>query len=188
MMHRIRTQLTPVQIGRYSRCYSRAPQIEVDDLCLPLSSPYTLSSLLPTVPSPLTNETLDKLHRLSALLPPSSSGTIVKDYEDSKHLEGLSELVQIVETVRSVDTSSLGLEPGQSIDARVRAKSIPIDLFESSSNAPTSDERYDQFELWKLAKRHQGRFFVAQMPDNVRTRKQPSSGIDHEDSQFEPID
>ncbi|GAA5884401.1 hypothetical protein JCM16303_003674 [Sporobolomyces ruberrimus] len=153
---------------------SSEPPLEVDSLCLPLASPYTLSSLLPppsSSTSPLTPETLSKLHTLSALLPPSPT--------TSTHLKGLSSLISIVENIRTIDTSSLNLKPGEMVDARIRVQDEeevePIDLFANQKGKPKEALEVDGETLLRGAERREGRFFVAQMPENVRRRKSSST-------------
>ena len=161
---------------RYSSSSSSScSPLEVDDLCLPLTSPYSLSSLLPSnsssSPSPLTPETLSKLHKLSALLPPDS-----QDPSTCSHLEGLDELISIVQAVRSVDTSSLGLKQGEMVDARIRAEPEPINFDQKSRGGrPVEELEVEGEVLLKGAERREGRFFVAQMPENVRRRKSTNS-------------
>ncbi|GAA5851804.1 hypothetical protein JCM3766R1_001468 [Sporobolomyces carnicolor] len=165
---------------------SSTRSVPVDDLCLPLSCPYSLESIAPPPSSQVVvNEaTLDKLHRLSALVRPSS--------QEDDYLEGFDELVSIVDRVKLVDTSSIG--PGM-VDARIRAlPPRPAPAPPSSSRPPpieTKRERQQQQReqeeeeedepeerltmisgerLLQGAKATRGRFFVARIPDNVRTR------------------
>ncbi|GAA5845014.1 hypothetical protein JCM5353_003395 [Sporobolomyces roseus] len=142
--------------------------IEVDSLCLPLTSPYTLSSLLPSSPSPLSSETLSKLHKLSALLPPSPA-----DPTTHSHLSGLDELISIVQRIREVDTSSLGLKEGEMVDARIRAEAEPIDLARKGRNKEELEVEGER--LLECAEKREGGYFVAQMPENVRRRKSRSA-------------
>ncbi|GAA5970218.1 hypothetical protein JCM3765_005376 [Sporobolomyces pararoseus] len=172
---------------RYSSSTSpstSSPLLEVDDLCLPLTSPYSLSSLLPpsssSSPSPLTPETLSKLHKLSALLPPDS-----QDPSTCSHLQGLDELISIVQAVREVDTSSLGLKKGELVDARIRAEPEPIDLEKAGGGRPVEELEVEGEVLLKGAERREGRFFVAQMPENVRRRKSTNSNSSAEESEGE---
>lgn len=168
--------LTPLRIrtlhsttSRFSSPTPPSPDsVPVDDLCLPLKPPYDISDYLPApsdTPS-LSRETLLKLHRLSALEPPSSEAAW-------KDLEDLNELVAIVQAVRGVDTSSLGLKPGEMVDARVRAEAEPVD-WEKKVDAlePVESGR----ELLKLAKKTEGGYFVAPKPENVKRRKSSSAG------------
>ncbi|GAA6023939.1 hypothetical protein JCM11491_000296 [Sporobolomyces phaffii] len=180
--------------GRVVRSYSAPRSIAVDDLCLPLSSPYALESLVPSAaaptaaaasPSPLSRETLAKLHRLSALVAPDPA-----DPTTESHLAGLSDLVAIVERVRTVDTSSLGrLGARRFVDARIRAEPDPIEFSNtaprrrSSSSSSVEELEVDGETLLAGAERSEGRFFVAQMPENVRTRKVASTPLEDDEGE-----
>ena len=122
----------------------------------------------------LDRATLLKLHRLAALEPPATE-------DEWAQLADLDELVAIVQAVRDVDTSVLGIAPGEMVDARVRAEPRPVDWSPSASaaqqgaaTAQDPPEARGQV-LLKLAKRTEGAYYVAPMPDNVRTRKRSSS-------------
>ncbi|GAA5904647.1 uncharacterized protein JCM6883_003854 [Sporobolomyces salmoneus] len=183
---RARRTVLPRTGIRYSSSRTPSSDIEVDELCLPLTSPYTLSSLLPpassSTPSPLSPETIAKLHKLSALLPPNP-----QDPSTSSHLAGLEELISIVQRVRDVDTSELGLKEGEMIDARIRAEPIPIDLMASRAGRAIEELEVDGETLLKGAERREGRFFVAQMPENVRTRKASSSASATGSAEEDPL-
>ncbi|GAA6014920.1 hypothetical protein JCM10207_002226 [Rhodosporidiobolus poonsookiae] len=148
--------------------------VPVDDLCLPLHQPYSISDYLPSpedTPS-LSRETLLKLHRLAALEPPSSE----QDWAD---LNDLDELVAIVQAVRDVDTSALGLRPGEMVDARVRADPEPVDWDKKSEPVEPVDQGQ---RLLKLAQRTEGAYFVAPMPENVKTRKMATGSTSEEEA------
>ncbi|BGP47340.1 hypothetical protein JCM10450v2_003192 [Rhodotorula kratochvilovae] len=117
----------------------------------------------------LDRPTLLKLHRLAALEPPTT--------EDGwKDLQDLDELVAIVQAVRGVDTSALGLRDGEMVDARVRAEPLPVDWSATTASAAAQDPPAARGqELLKLAKRTEGAYYVAPMPENVRTRKRSTA-------------
>ncbi|BGO90855.1 hypothetical protein NBRC10512_003335 [Rhodotorula toruloides] len=140
--------------------------VPVDDLCIPLEPTYSLSDYLPADSPSLPRETLLKLHKLAALQPPTTE-------EGWKQLEALDELVAVVQAVRDVDTSALGLEAGEMVDARVRAEPEPVD-FDLPRLAKDEDEVGGQ-ALLKLASRTEGAYYVAPMPENVRTKKRNST-------------
>ena len=147
-----------------------APPVAVDNDCIPLSATYSIADYLPSTPQSLSRETILKLHRLAALEPP-------KTEQDWHELQDLDELVAIVQAVRDVDTSILGLEEGAMVDARVRAEPEPIDWSPSSaSSTADATQSIGGQELLKLAQRTEGAYYVAPMPENVRTRKRSSSG------------
>ncbi|GAA5822197.1 hypothetical protein JCM11251_004888 [Rhodosporidiobolus azoricus] len=151
----------------------RTDSVEVDDLCLPLKPPYSFSEYLPApadTPS-LSRETLLKLHKLAALAPPTTE-------EGWRDLEDLNELVAIVQAVRDVDTSALGLKPGEMVDARVRAMAEPVN-WEKKLNVYEPTEQGQR--LLKLAPRTEGAYFVAPLPENVKRRKTTSSASSSED-------
>ncbi|GAA5902935.1 hypothetical protein JCM6882_009165 [Rhodosporidiobolus microsporus] len=146
--------------------------VEVDDLCIPLKPPYSISDYLPApseTPS-LSRETLLKLHKLAALAPPTTE-------EGWRDLEDLNELVAIVQAVRDIDTNALGLKPGEMVDARVRAEAEPVD-WEKKVEVLEPVEQGQR--LLKLAPRTEGAYFVAPMPDNVKRRKTSSSSSSDE--------
>ncbi|GAA5854699.1 hypothetical protein JCM8547_004944 [Rhodosporidiobolus lusitaniae] len=143
--------------------------LPVDDLCLPLSPPYSISEYLPSpshTPS-LSRETLLKLHRLAALEPPSSE-------QAWRDLEDLNELVAIVQAVRDVDTTALGLKEGEMVDARVRAEAEPVD-WEKKKGVEVWELTEEGKELLKLAEKTEGGYFVAPMPENVKRRKKSAA-------------
>ncbi|BGP54836.1 hypothetical protein JCM8202_003342 [Rhodotorula sphaerocarpa] len=153
---------------------SPAGLVAVDEDCIPLRATYSIADYLPKSPPSLSRDTLLKLHRLAALEPPASEHAW-------RDLQDLDELVAIVQAVRDVDTSVLGLEPGAMVDARVRAEPEPIDWSTSSMRPAERDEpRLDSRELLKLAQRTEGAYYVAPMPENVRPRKRSVSGSEPE--------
>ncbi|GAA5865940.1 hypothetical protein JCM3774_005529 [Rhodotorula dairenensis] len=148
--------------------YPVAP-VAVDDDCIPLRATYSISDYLPSTPaSRLSRETVLKLHRLAALAPPQTE-------RDWRQLDDLEELVAVVQAVRDVDTSSLGLEPGAMVDARVRAEPDPVNWSAAASrvlaDGPSPAVVTSGRDLLKLAQRTEGAYYVAPMPENVRTRK-----------------
>ncbi|GAA5863129.1 hypothetical protein JCM1840_002479 [Sporobolomyces johnsonii] len=159
---------------------SPAPPLEVDDLCLPLRAPYTLSSLLPSPSSSrtptLSRETLLKLHHLAALVPPASEA------EWADLAAPLDELVSLVQAVRDVDTSSLTRRlregEGELVDARVRAEAQPGE-WDQRRGAKVHDDdeglEVERERLLALAERREGAYYIAPMPENVRTRKRASN-------------
>ncbi|GAA5827512.1 hypothetical protein JCM3770_000538 [Rhodotorula araucariae] len=149
----------------------RAPPVDVDDLCIPLQAPYAIADYLPapSATPALDRPTLLKLHRLAALEPPTTD-------EGWADLDDLDDLVAIVQAVRGVDTSALGLKDGEMVDARVRAEPPLVDwsavpVPEAAQDPPAAQGQ----ELLKLAKRTEGAYYVAPMPENVRTRKRSAS-------------
>ncbi|GAA5990977.1 hypothetical protein JCM11641_007724 [Rhodosporidiobolus odoratus] len=151
---------------------STPDDIQVDDLCIPLEPPYSISDYLPS-PSQtptLSRETLLKLHRLAALQPPHTE----QGWNDLKDLD---ELVAIVQAVRHVDTGSLGLQPGEMVDARVRAEDEPVD-WETKVELREPVEQGQ--ELLKLAPKTEGGYFVAPSPQNIKTRKPSLTGSSDE--------
>ena len=153
----------------------RPPPVPTDDLCIPLSAPYSLSDYLPapTHSPSLDRATLTKLHRLAALEPPAPD-----DDRAWAALTDLDELVAIVQAVRDVDTSALGLAPGEMVDARVRAEPLPVDWSSKATTAAAAADEPHEAQgqaLLGLARRTEGAYYVAPMPDNVRTRKRSSS-------------
>jgi hypothetical protein len=149
--------------------------VAVDDLCIPLEPTYSLSDYLPADSPSLPRETLLKLHKLAALQPPTTE-------EGWKQLEALDELVAVVQAVRDVDTSALGLRPGEMVDARVRAEPEPVRFEQPRRARDEDDDEVGGQALLKLASRTEGAYYVAPMPENVRTKKRsPTSEVLEED-------
>lgn len=169
-----------------------AGAVEVDEDCIPLRATYAMSDYLPSTPASLPRETVLKLHRLAALEPPATE-------LDWHRLTDLDELVAVVQAVRDVDTTSLGLESHTMVDARVRAESEPVDWSAASASASASvpaDPAHVALTaaaaggrgLLKLAQRTEGACYVAPMPENVRTRKRSSGGGTAADASAFPAD
>jgi len=61
------------------------------------------------------------------------------------------------------------------VDARIRAEPEPIDLFANDKGRAKEVMEVEGEVLLQGAERREGRFFVAQMPENVRRRKSSTS-------------
>lgn len=196
---RLRTRyLTSVQHVRFKSTPSQPSpphkhsiaQIPVDDVCIPLTPPYSISSYIPSNPIPLSRETLLKLHRLAALEPPAED-----DAPAWQKLDQLGGLAAIIESVRSVDTSQF--EPSSSsssssanlIDGRVRGEAVEFGqeptlktAGPSSGREQAGHEEEDPAEasgraLLRLAERTDGAYYTVPTPENIiGKRRNPKSG------------
>ncbi|POY70014.1 hypothetical protein BMF94_7004 [Rhodotorula taiwanensis] len=161
--------------GSLSRPRPTAPQqVPVDQDCIPLAATYSISDFLPATSPSLAREALVKLHRLAALEPPTTE-------LGWQQLQDLDELVAIVQAVQDVDTSVLGLKPGAMVDARVRAEPEPVDWTSSGDEESAHGPDVGGRDLLKLAERTEGAYYVAPMPENVRTRKRSVSSASDAD-------
>ena len=155
------------RIGRsaYSagwRSYATRRTVPVDEYCIPLTAPYSIEDYIPP-PAPLSRPVLLKLHRLSALNPPTTEA-------GWKSLESLGSLVSIIEGVRLVDTSAVHAEQGQLVDGRVRAPAVEL-----SGRASKPLESVGGRELLELAQIRKGPYYVARTPEGIRGKKSSST-------------
>lgn len=76
------------------------------------------------------------------------------------------------------------------VDARIRAEPEPIDLFAKDKGRAKEVLEVEGEVLLQGAERREGRFFVAQMPENVRRRKSSTSNLGNaiaDDGEGEPF-
>lgn len=160
MSYRTASRLRPARTTlrrAYSTPPSRLPPrpiVPVDSLCIPLRSPYSIASFIPS-PTPLSRATLTKLHRLAALNPPTTE-------EGWAELEDLGGLVAIMEGVRGVDTSALGKGI---VDARVRERGV------ESGEQEVWEEEVGGRSLLELAEVREGDYYIVRTPEGIRTKK-----------------
>lgn len=140
------------------RLVHRKASVPVDELCIPLRPPYSMSSYIPA-PTPLSRAVLLKLHKLSALTAPSTE-------EGWKALESLGGLVAVIEGVRGVDTGRVQTVQGRLVDGRVRAKATPL---AKQDGVDLSDGHGRQ--LLALAELTEGSYYVARTPEGIRGKK-----------------
>lgn len=127
--------------------------VPTDSLCIPLSPPYSLAAHIPP-PTPLPRETLLKLHRLAALVPPATE----KEWAE---LDDLGGLVAIMEGVREFHPE--GKTEGM-VDARVRGVEAEI-----LSREEEPGEKGVLEEGWvEMAKVRDGAYFVVRTPEGIR--------------------
>ena len=143
------------------------PVVPVDELCIPLAPPYSIASYIPS-PTPLSRETLTKLHRLSALEPPTTE-------EGWKELEQLGDLAAIIEGIRLVPTSSLlSGSQGQMVDGRVRGQAVELEP--GSGGSVDMSDGFGR-ELLKLAEVTEGSYYTVPTPQNVRGKRRGSATV-----------
>ncbi|RXW25826.1 hypothetical protein EST38_g42 [Candolleomyces aberdarensis] len=126
---------------------------------MPLKPTWSVHELLSSYPSPkLPAETLDKLYKLSALVPPKE-GTA----EHAKVTKQLEEMIRLVEAVKLVDTEGVVVSGrGEKEDMDRKYYGNPEDV---------GKDGYGQ-ELLKHAARTAGEFYVVEAD---RTRRLPTS-------------
>lgn len=135
--------------------------VPVDDLCIPISPPYSIASYIPE-PTPLSRDQLTKLHRLSALVPPSTE-------QEWAALDDLGALVAIIEGVRLVDTSAVQALAGTSlVDGRVRGD--PVELAPGAGATMHEEDGHGR-QLLELAEVTDGSYYTVETPLNVRGKK-----------------
>ncbi|KZS98098.1 hypothetical protein SISNIDRAFT_481960 [Sistotremastrum niveocremeum HHB9708] len=85
------------------RALPSLPEVEVDELGVPVRPTWSVNELLSSYPKPtLSDEKFKRLHELSALVPPQE-GTP----EHAELKSRMEELIRLVEAVKLVDTSSV---------------------------------------------------------------------------------
>ncbi|KAI0751489.1 hypothetical protein C8Q80DRAFT_1099535 [Daedaleopsis nitida] len=96
---------------------------DVDSTGIPIKPTWSVNELLSSYPRPsISPATLERLHELSALLPPSPGTS-----EHAKLTRELEELVKLVEAVKLVDVSEVTQE-GSVPDGRVWASGEGVKL------------------------------------------------------------
>ncbi|TCD62739.1 hypothetical protein EIP91_006464 [Steccherinum ochraceum] len=125
---------------------------------IPLQPTWSVNDLLASYPRPsISPATLEKLHALSALIPPET-GTP----EHQKLTEELEDLVKLVEAVKLVDKDVFeGLSPTDVPDGRVWAEGAGIDLT-TTSERPSSGEQVGGRALLKHAARTANGLYVVE--------------------------
>lgn len=198
--HSLKRQLTASQ--RYSTATppaagaGRHASIAVDEHCIPLQAPYSVSALLDAPPRStpassargsdevLDRATLLKLHELAALDPPHE-----RDSAGWAKLEqGLRPLVRVMQAVKTHAAAPLIKQDGELVlvDSRVRAPSAPISIFPDDDEAQERQREEEKEEdpnsgveprrIVELASVTQGgRYFVARTPSGVQARKTRST-------------
>ncbi|GBE79357.1 hypothetical protein BKA93DRAFT_91797 [Sparassis latifolia] len=107
---------------------SRKTLTETDSCGIPLQPTWSVNELLSSYPQPvITPSTLQRLHALSALIPPAE-GTP----EHETLTREMEEMVRLVEAVRLVDTSEVAGKEGDIPDGRIWAEGVGIDISEAA--------------------------------------------------------
>ena len=134
--------------------YSTATsKFQTDSYGLPLQPTWSVNDLLSSYPTPtITPSTLDRLHELSALIPPAE-GTLEHDTLKRE----MEDLVKLVEAVKLVDVGDESGSDGQIPDGRVWAEGTgvgPVDVQAKPDGDVTSSE------LLRFARRTSNGLFV----------------------------
>ncbi|KAH9050007.1 hypothetical protein EDB84DRAFT_1408405 [Lactarius hengduanensis] len=156
-------RLFPLHLRYYTDPSPRNPPlVETDDCAIPLKPTWSVDDLLSSYPRPtISSPALDRLHVLSALIPPEE-GTP----EHAKLIRELEDLVKLVESVRLFNVPT----PTHVVaDARVWPENTGIDLQDVPSR--THDrEALDSAELLSRASRTENGLYVMHS-DRVTTKK-----------------
>jgi hypothetical protein len=161
----LRRLLHPRPFSTQSVCYQNLinPNAVVDDLGVPLRATWSVRKLLSTYPAPeLSDDTLTRLHRLSALNPPESGSR----EREALRLE-LQELLCLVEAVKLVDTSTLGgAGPEHAVipDSRIWAEGRGMDLQDVDAKHIDDSEARGEALLRHASKQVDGQYVVESAP------------------------
>ena len=140
------------------------PLVETDDCAIPLKPTWSVDDLLSSYPRPtISSSALDRLHVLSALIPPEE-GTP----EHTNLIRELEDLVKLVESVRLSNMPSDSTPTQGVADARVCAENAGIDLQKVPSGAHDR-EALDPAELLSQASRTENGLYVMHS-DRVTTK------------------
>jgi hypothetical protein len=168
-MRLIRLKIHSNNAARYLRYYTndsqrKSPLVETDDCAIPLKPTWSVDNLLSSYPRPtISSLALDRLHVLSALIPPEE-GT----HEHANLIRELEDLVKLVESVRLFNVPSDSTPTHIVADARVCAENTGIDLQEVPSG--THDrEALDPAGLLSRASRTENGLYVMHS-DRVTTK------------------
>ena len=150
------TRLFPLHLRYYTdSSRSNPPLVETDDCAIPLKPTWSVDDLLSSYPRPtISSPALDRLHVLSALIPPEE-GTP----EHANLIRELEDLVKLVESVRLFNVPSNPTPTQDVADARVWAENTGIDLQKVPSGAHDR-EALDPAELLSRASRTENGLYV----------------------------
>lgn len=144
-----------------------SPLVETDDCAIPLKPTWSVDDLLSSYPRPtISSPALDRLHVLSALIPPEE-GTP----EHANLIRELEDLVKLVESVRLFNVPSDSIPMDVVVDARVWAENTGIDLQKVPSGSHDR-EALDPAELLSRASRTENGLYVMHS-DRVTAKKSP---------------
>lgn len=149
-------RLFPLHLRYYTDSSRRNPPlVEMDDCAIPLKPTWSVDDLLSSYPRPtISSLALDRLHVLSALIPPEE-GTL----EHASLIRELEDLVKLVESVRLFNVPSDSTPMHVVADARVWAENAGIDL--QKVPPETHDrEALDPAELLSRASRTENGLYV----------------------------
>lgn len=126
---------------------------------VPSQPTWSVHELLSSYPRPsISPTTFEKLHHLSALIPPEEGSD---EHMRLKH--ELEEMVRLVDAVRLVDTSSVATEDGIIPDGRVRPEEEGIMLASNSREMEFEDpETESGTQLLKHASRTKNGCYVVE--------------------------
>jgi len=158
-------RLCPLQLRYYTNGSPRNPPlVETDDCAIPLKPTWSVDDLLSSYPRPtISSLALDRLHVLSALIPPEE-GTL----EHANLIRELEDLVKLVESVRLFNVPNDPTPTHVVADARVWAENTGIDLQKVPSGAHDR-EALDPAELLSWASRTENGLYVMHS-DRVTTK------------------
>lgn len=157
----IRQKVHPHGIGLYPRrCTSSSSQrgtelVETDDCAIPLKPTWSVEDLLSSYARPtISSSTLQRLHVLSALIPPEE-GTSAH----SRLTHELEDLVKLVESVRLFSAPGASSTVDTTLDSRIWAEGTGIDL-QKGTPGDRDLAALDPVELLSRASRTESGFYV----------------------------
>ncbi|KAI9466813.1 hypothetical protein BJY52DRAFT_20667 [Lactarius psammicola] len=159
-------RLYPLHLRYYANSSPRNPPlVETDDCAIPLKPTWSVDDLLSSYPRPtISSLALDRLHILSALIPPEE-GTP----QHANLIRELEDLVKLVESVRLFNMPCDSTPTHAVADARVWAENTGIDLQKVPSGAHDR-EALDPAELLSRASHTENNLYVIHS-DRVTTKK-----------------
>jgi hypothetical protein len=142
-----------IQPCRYKSTSSIPQGVKTDELGIPLEATWSVRALLESYPRPtLSPDALDKLHRLSALIPPDRGST-----EHAKLTEEMEDLIKLVEAVRLPELTQE--EQTMTVpDGRIWTKERGIEMDTPAERIDPEDGR----ELLKHAARTEGGMYTVE--------------------------
>lgn len=124
---------------------------------------WSVNDLLSTYPVPeLSSAALVRLHKSSALVPPSESS---KEFTQLK--SEMQELIRLVEAVKLVDTTAVkDAERGAVSDGKIWAQNRGININPPQDTRANTEKRSSGRELLKHASKSVDGYFVVETPSH----------------------
>ncbi|KAI0771984.1 hypothetical protein BD413DRAFT_50005 [Trametes elegans] len=150
--------------SRHSSMRLKSTRANVDDTGIPLRPTWSVNELLSSYPRPtITSTTLNRLHELSALIPPEEGSQ-----EHARLTAELEELVRLVEAVKLVDVCEVAEDGERAVpDGRIWAEKKGVNLEEPSAGIQHADSEDGRVLLAHATRTMDGLYVVeADKPRN----------------------